>query len=165
MLPEGITPSISYATERADTLRQGQASFGLRSSSERPNTDGALHTLSTFPLSDSDSSEGVAQNSTPQQRSGFENSPLSQLPPADISESTRKAFASRNIRIAFELDSETQRMFIALRDMQTGELIRQIPPEEQLRWAQRIDAYLQSLQEARQSDTGNEKGLLLSTQA
>ncbi|SIN96592.1 FlaG protein [Sulfurivirga caldicuralii] len=159
MLPERITPSVSYPSEPGRLVPQkerGGDSAGL--------SDAANHLA-----------EGAARSSSEQalpeflsdlaRASADSRSHDHQVRPDEISESTRQAFASRNIRIAFEIDKETQRMFIALRDMQTGELIRQIPPEEQLRWAERIDAYLQSLQLARETDTSGEKGLLLSTRA
>lgn len=159
MLPERITPSVSYPSESARPvpLKEGGGDSAELSAAANFAGGGTVR---------SSSEQTLAQTSSNPKRTSAESRPdHDRVRPDEISESTRQAFASRNIRIAFEIDKETQRMFIALRDMQTGELIRQIPPEEQLRWAERIDAYLQSLQQARETDTTGEKGLLLSTRA
>ncbi len=47
-----------------------------------------------------------------------------------------------NTKVAFELDKETGKMILRIIDVQTNEVIRQIPPEELLRISKRISELL-----------------------
>ncbi len=69
-----------------------------------------------------------------------------QIDKKEIERVSRQLEALQQVRLAFEQDRETGEMVIRLRDIKSGEVIRQIPPEEKLRFMQRIEAYLQNVQ-------------------
>ncbi|WP_294946249.1 flagellar protein FlaG [Sulfurivirga sp.] len=73
-------------------------------------------------------------------------------------ERVRNYLEQRNIQLRFEVDRETGALVMALRDALTGELVRQIPPEERLRFMQRIDQYLDQLRQ-------KAEGALITTRA
>lgn len=73
-------------------------------------------------------------------------------------ERVRSYLEQRNLQLRFEVDRETGALVMALRDARTGELVRQIPPEERLRFMQRIDQYLDQLRQ-------NTEGALITTRA
>ena len=73
-------------------------------------------------------------------------------------ERVRNYLEQRNIQLRFEVDKETGALVMALRDALTGELVRQIPPEERLRFMQRIDQYLDQLRQ-------KAEGALITTRA
>ncbi len=123
-----------------------------------------LSTRNDF-ISEAPPSPKVVESKKSAQGSQADREQRADITQRDIPEAVQQALARRNIQLAFEIDKETQRMYLALRDGQTGEIIRQIPPEEQLRWAQRIEAYLEQIQQSRTSDSEGNAGLLLSTQA
>ncbi|RME59211.1 flagellar protein FlaG [Candidatus Parcubacteria bacterium] len=88
-------------------------------------------------------------------------------PHKHFEDALKAMLSEHDIRLSFEYDKQTGQMYIALRDAHTGEIVRQIPPEEQLRWSKRIEAFLRQLNETSLSFSEGEmaQGLLLSTRA
>jgi len=52
---------------------------------------------------------------------------------------------STNLALQFRVDDATGRMVVSVTDANTGEVIRQVPGEEALRMAERIDAQIGAL--------------------
>jgi flagellar protein FlaG len=52
---------------------------------------------------------------------------------------------STNLALQFRVDDATGRMVVSVTDAATGEVIRQVPDEEALRMAERIDASIGAL--------------------
>ena len=52
---------------------------------------------------------------------------------------------STNLALQFRVDDATGRMVVSVTDAETGEVIRQVPGEEALRMAERIDANIGAL--------------------
>ena len=77
-------------------------------------------------------------------------------PPREEMEALLERFARKNTSLSFKLDDESGRTVILVRDSATSEVIKQIPSEDMLRVAQRLEAHLQNL------DDG--AGLLLTDQ-
>lgn len=60
-------------------------------------------------------------------------------------EALLEQFARRNTSLSFEMDDESGRTVILVRDSATSEVIKQIPSEDMLRVAQRLEAHLADL--------------------
>jgi flagellar protein FlaG len=54
----------------------------------------------------------------------------------------RRYYESQHARLVFEKDDTTGKMVARLKDPLTGELIRQVPPEELLKVAESVNRYL-----------------------
>ncbi len=57
-------------------------------------------------------------------------------------EALRKWLETQGARLTFARDDDTGKMIARLTDPETGEVIRQVPPEELLNLARSIDRYL-----------------------
>ncbi|MFP4393603.1 MAG: flagellar protein FlaG [Desulfohalobiaceae bacterium] len=55
-----------------------------------------------------------------------------------IQEATNELLAQMNIQLDFEINNELEKVIVKVRNRESGEVIRQIPPEEILRMAQRM---------------------------
>lgn len=73
--------------------------------------------------------------------SGGEDSPK-ESPSKAGSDPTVATMITSNARLCFERHESTGKMVARLKDAKTGELIRQVPPEEMLKLAEAIDKYL-----------------------
>jgi flagellar protein FlaG len=83
---------------------------------------------------------------------GFQKKPAAKPAPAveiPKMESVRRQIdtflRSTNLALQFRLDDATGRMVVSVTDAATGEVIRQVPGEEALRMAERIDASIGAL--------------------
>ena len=79
-----------------------------------------------------------------------------QPPQASEMEALLERFERKNTNLSFQVDDSSGRTVIQVRDSETSEVLKQIPSEDMLRVAQRLEAHLENL------DDG--AGLLLSDQ-
>lgn len=77
----------------------------------------------------------------PDHRAGNEDSPEESSPKPETGAAAAAIMAS-SARLCFEKHETTGKMVARLKDAKTGEVIRQIPPEEMLKLAEAIDRYL-----------------------
>ena len=79
-----------------------------------------------------------------------------QPPKASEMEALLERFERKNTSLSFQVDDSSGRTVILVRDSATSEVIKQIPSEDMLRVAQRLEAHLENLYDG--------AGLLLSDQ-
>ncbi len=68
---------------------------------------------------------------------------------AQASEAVRRQLEDQGTQLRIEKDKASGRIIIKLQDARTGEVIRQIPPEEILKIAEGIDQFLGALVDRR----------------
>lgn len=61
---------------------------------------------------------------------------------AEVAEALRAQLEATRTELCFEKDETSGKMVVRLKDATTGEIVRQIPPDEMLKIAQSIDRYL-----------------------
>lgn len=61
---------------------------------------------------------------------------------AEVAEALRAQLEATRTKLCFEKDETSGKMVVRLKDATTGEIVRQIPPDEMLKIAQSIDRYL-----------------------
>ena len=52
-----------------------------------------------------------------------------------------QSFRNRKLKLNFSLDEDTQRVIVSVVDSETDEVVRQVPPEEMLRLAARLNEF------------------------
>ncbi len=60
----------------------------------------------------------------------------------EAGEAIKARLAQPQSQLSIQMDPDTGKMIVRLTDPQTGEVIRQLPPEEMLKLAKAIDRYL-----------------------
>ncbi|MGI5837331.1 MAG: flagellar protein FlaG [Chloroflexota bacterium] len=83
----------------------------------------------------------LARQRTPEQVRGNQELPEENPPQPEMTE-VELALAAQRAKLVFEKHETTGKIVARLKDPETGEVIRQIPPEEMLKLAEAIDKYL-----------------------
>ncbi|MCV2401496.1 flagellar protein FlaG [Marinomonas sp. C2222] len=100
------------------------------------------------------SNSQVVQTSADTNKAGKENresqsqSASVKIEPSDI-EVMNKKVSQLNVHLTFEMTEDRDRNIVKVLDQDTGDIVRQIPTEEFLEMAERIDAIMSQLSDIR----------------
>jgi flagellar protein FlaG len=141
-------PSVSPAVERID---KADASDVAKSQNAKANDNADSNVEQNIAAKIAQSAQAIASEADSNQREGS----VVELNQAllDISEFLQ----SRNTKLAFSVDEASDRPVVTVTDAASGDVIRQIPSEEVLKFAGRINEL--------QSEFGSSVGILLKGQA
>nr|WP_297347862.1 flagellar protein FlaG [uncultured Glaciecola sp.] len=141
-----LKPSILPVFERSD---KADASDAVKSQKANDNVDSTV--AQNIAAKTAESAQAIASEADSNQREGS----VVELNQAllDISEFLQ----TRNTKLAFSVDEASDRPVVTVKDAASGDVIRQIPSEEVLKFAGRINEL--------QSEFGSSVGILLKGQA
>jgi flagellar protein FlaG len=139
-----VKPSLLGAVERID---KADASDAAKSQNAKANDNVEQNIAAKI----AQSAQAIASEADTLQREGSAVELNQAL--LDISEFLQ----SRNTKLAFSVDKASERPVVTVKDAASGDVIRQIPSEEVLKFAGRINEL--------QSEFGSSVGILLKGQA
>ncbi|MFT7259797.1 MAG: flagellar protein FlaG [Glaciecola sp.] len=143
-----VKPSAMPAFERID---KADASDAAKSQNAKANDNVDSNIEQNIAAKIAQSAQAIASEADSDQREGSAIELNQAL--LDISEFLQ----SRNTKLAFSVDEASDRPVVTVKDAASGDVIRQIPSEEVLKFAGRINEL--------QSEFGSSVGILLKGQA
>ena len=146
--------AVSIFREGQGVLNQATLFRGFKASPEgpAPQLPGRKPTAS-------ESDQGIEQSKKAQERGDRKEQQRTLGGAIGKAEEIHRVLDLLNVRLAFSVDKDSGKMVIQIVDNRSGEVIRQIPPEERLRLMMHIKERLDALMDEKDKDTRAEERL------